>query len=410
MVRYITILVFFSSLLFSQDFLTTVSGKQYEGQYISFKNGKIQFIQKGGKVPIDIPVASVASVKLANGKNLSFHSEILLKDGTRSEGDWIMTSKNFIRFIVKGKKNYTDFDRNKVISITYLDGKTIDLDNITDPMVLMDSETETYHKDILIFGKVDDTKIDEDDVDDDVRKTKKVGNQLWVYGKYYGVDFHKGEIQFRGNDGKLYSDPTNVVKIKFNNNQSTDKETLRRLRERKKDILVEELKARCDDNKIIKVMVFPFLNDYFGLTEDVQDEMKNACYSIINNQDGLKYLRDNKINKDEIDDYIISLMGKALKVDYILYGFANKFEVPFKYAATSSDPMAVIAPLESGNYWFDSIFTSIGRWSVYNAQTTERSTAVSNAGTYVGLTYYSINPNTGEKLYLLKNGTVLKIG
>ncbi|SVE64661.1 uncharacterized protein METZ01_LOCUS517515, partial [marine metagenome] len=228
-----------------------------------------------------------------------------------------------------------------------------------------------------------------------------------IYGKYFGVDYHKGEIKFRGNDGKFYSDPSDVVKIKIDGNKSSiDKGTLRGLRERMKNLLAEELKARCNLNKEIKLMVLPFLNDFFGLTEDVQDELKNACYTIISNQEGLKYLRENKIKKDEIDDYVITLMGKTLEVDYIIFGFANKYNVPFKYAPTSSDPMAVIAPLESDYYWFDGIFTSIGRWSVYNAQTTARARAVMSAGTYVGLTYYSINPNTGEKLYLLKNGTV----
>lgn len=408
MKKLILLLLFIcSSQLFSQDYLTTISGKEYEGQYIGFMDGKVQFIQKGATVPTDIPSSSVNNVKLANGKTLSFGSELLMNDGTNFKGSWIMTSKDIIRFLVSGEKKYTDFDRTVVKSIIYPDGKSIDLEKITDYLYL---ETTVNQKDILIFGRVDDSEVEDDKVEDKFnRRSKKVGNQLWIYGKYLGVDFQTGEIKFRGNDGKIYSDPTNVVKIKFDNN-SIDKESMMRLRERAKYSLSEQLKANCNLNKEIKVMVLPFMNDFFGLTEDVQDEMKKACYTIISNQDGLKYLRENKIKKDEIDDYVITLMGKTLKVDYILYGFANNYNVPFKYAPTSSDPMAIIAPLVSDYYWFDAIFTSIGRWSVYNAQTIERSMAVSNAGSYVGLTYYSINPNTGEKLYLLKNGTVLKIG
>lgn len=408
MKKLILLLLFIcSSQLFSQDYLTTLSGKEYEGQYIGFKHGKVQFIQKGGKVPTDIPSSSVKFVKLANGKTLSFGQELLKNDGTNFKGSWIMTSKDFIRFLVDGNDQYTDFDRVEIKSIIYSDGTNIDLDKITD--ILYIDATHNY-KDILKIGKVDDSEIENDkDEDKFNRRSRKVGNQLWIYGKYFGVDYQTGEIKFKGNDGKIYTDPTNVITIKFDN-KSIDKESMRRLREQARHILSEQLKAKCNDNKNISVMVLPFKNDFFGLTEDVQDEIENACYTIISNQTGLKYLRDNKIKKDEIDDYVLTLMGKTLKVDYVIYGFANKYDVPFKYAPTSSDPMAIMAPFESNDYGLDAIFASIGRWSVYKSQTTERSIASSSAGSYVGLTYYSINPNTGEKLYLLKNGTILKIG
>ena len=105
MKKLILLLLFIcSSQLFSQDYLITLSGKEYEGQYIGFKHGKVQFIQKGGKVPTDIPSSSVKFVKLANGKTLSFGSELLMNDGTNFKGSWIMTSKDIIRFLVFGEK------------------------------------------------------------------------------------------------------------------------------------------------------------------------------------------------------------------------------------------------------------------------------------------------------------------
>ena len=292
---YYLIFIFWS-YIYSQDYLITISGKKYEGQYIRFKDGKVQFIQKGAKHPTDIPSSSVKTVKLANGKTFSFDSKLILNDGTELNGSWIMTSKNFIRFLVTGEKIYTDYDRELVKSITYPDGISMDLDTITDAMFLV---TKTKHKDILILGKVDDaTAKDNDKKEDKFWTTRKVGNELWIYGKYFGVDFNKGEIQFRGNDGKMYSNPTNVVKIKYDGNTSIDSKTLGILRERSKEILRELLIERCDENKKIKIMVLPFVNDYFGLTKDVIDEMSNACYTIINNQDGLKYLHDNKMKKD----------------------------------------------------------------------------------------------------------------
>ena len=147
---FLLLIFIFSSLLYSQDYLTTVSGKEYEGQYIGFKDGKVQFIQKGAVDPTQIPSSSVKNVKLANGKTLSFGSELLMNDGTNFKGSWIMTSKDFIRFLVTGDNIYTDFDRSSVKSIIYPDGKSIDLEKITDPVFLV---TTMKDKDVLIVGQ-----------------------------------------------------------------------------------------------------------------------------------------------------------------------------------------------------------------------------------------------------------------
>jgi hypothetical protein len=147
---FLLLIFIFSSLLYSQDYLTTVSGKEYEGQYIGFKDGKVQFIQKGAVDPTQIPSSSVKNVKLANGKTLSFGSELLMNDGTNFTGSWIMTSKDFIRFLVTGDNIYTDFDRSSVKSVIYPDGKSIDLEKITDPVFLV---TTMKDKDVLIVGQ-----------------------------------------------------------------------------------------------------------------------------------------------------------------------------------------------------------------------------------------------------------------
>ena len=39
----------------------------------------------------------------------------------------------------------------------------------------------------------------------------------------------------------------------------------------------------------------------------------------------------------------------------------------------------------------------------------QRDKAINEAGTYVYLTYYALNLNKGEKLFIVKNKTILKI-
>ena len=44
-------------------------------------------------------------------------------------------------------------------------------------------------------------------------------NSYIIYGKYNGVNWETGEIDFVGNDGRLYSEPTFVKSIKNSNNE-----------------------------------------------------------------------------------------------------------------------------------------------------------------------------------------------
>ena len=41
---------------------------------------------------------------------------------------------------------------------------------------------------------------------------------------------------------------------------------------------------------------------------------------------------------------------------------------------------------------------------------TERAQAIFEAGSYVNITYFALNIDTGEKLYILKNKTIMKVG
>jgi hypothetical protein len=47
---------------------------------------------------------------------------------------------------------------------------------------------------------------------------------------------------------------------------------------------------------------------------------------------------------------------------------------------------------------------------VIAGQKSERGQAISAAGSYVNLTYFTLNIDTGKKIFILKNRTVMKVG
>ncbi len=75
--RYLLVLLV-SVNLYSQDYITTLSGKTTEGKYIDLSETHLQFQQKGSDVVSKIPVTSVVRVTLANG-NVIYEQSGLLK-------------------------------------------------------------------------------------------------------------------------------------------------------------------------------------------------------------------------------------------------------------------------------------------------------------------------------------------
>ena len=97
-------------------------------------------------------------------------------------------------------------------------------------------------------------------------------------------------------------------------------------------------------------------------------------------------------------------------VDYIIYGYSSEYDVPFKYAAANSNQSIQRFSSYDLDNWFDDLLISLNNWAAINSDIKLRSTASLEAGSYISLTYFSINISNGQKKFLTRNKTVLKKG
>ena len=166
-----------------------------------------------------------------------------------------------------------------------------------------------------------------------------------------------------------------------------------------------------EKNKGIKVFVMPFKDDLYGITELVEENNDSLGYTIIDNSLGLKYLHKENVSMDDINDFNLQEAGKSVGANIVIYGYAYTYQVPFKYSATTSDAISVGELWQNRNndLWID-MFNAIGKTLVVGEQYDERNMAISQAGTYVNLTYFALNLETGKKMFIVRNKTVLKVG
>ena len=233
-----------------------------------------------------------------------------------------------------------------------------------------------------------------------------------IYGKYNGANWETGEIDFIGNDGTLYTNPSNVQTIKNHADQEYIIQSMMEgLRWKRKELARKNLQALCEQNKSITVMVFPFNNDFYGLTEDVEHTMATeGCYNVLPNEKGMEYVHNNNLSPQNLNDFILRNLGESIGVDYIIYGFADEYNVPFKYAGTSSNQSIQRVSYFSNENWMNELLISLNNWAVVGSEMRMRSNAALESGAYITLTYYSINVSNGNKKFLTKNKTVLKKG
>lgn len=245
-----------------------------------------------------------------------------------------------------------------------------------------------------------------------IEKASIFSDDYIVYGKYSGVNWKTGEIDFLGNDGKLYSDPTYVQSIKNGKNENyVASDVLKGLKGKKREIAVANLKAQCEKNSKLKVMIIPFKNDFYGLTEDVEATMSNeGCYNVLSNEKGLEYIFNSDLSFEKLNDYTLRNIGEEVGVDYIIYGYSSEYDVPFKYAAANSNQSIDITMSYDSNDWLDVLLISLNNWAIAGSEMNLRSSASLAAGSYISLTYFSININNGQKKFLTRNKTVLKKG
>ena len=128
MVRYISLLLFIG-MMFGQDVLKTVSGKEYKGKYLKAEGGKVFFIPEGASFPTQVPIESINEIITETGEKISFLSTLIMKDGTVIKGSLTMISIDFIRFLKENETTPIDIQKDDIKSLTGYDGE-IDLNNI----------------------------------------------------------------------------------------------------------------------------------------------------------------------------------------------------------------------------------------------------------------------------------------
>ena len=74
MKRFLPFLIL-TGLLFGQDVLKTVSGKEYKGEYLKTEGGKVFFIQEGAINPTQVPIISIHEIISEAGKKISFQND-----------------------------------------------------------------------------------------------------------------------------------------------------------------------------------------------------------------------------------------------------------------------------------------------------------------------------------------------
>ena len=128
MKRFLPFLIL-TGLLFGQDVLKTVSGKEYKGKYLKAEGGKVFFIPEGASSPTQVPIVSINEIITETGKKISFLSTLIMKDGTVIKGSLTMISIDFIRFLKENETTPIDIQKDDIKSLTGYDGE-IDLNNI----------------------------------------------------------------------------------------------------------------------------------------------------------------------------------------------------------------------------------------------------------------------------------------
>ena len=180
--------------------------------------------------------------------------------------------------------------------------------------------------------------------------------------------------------------------------------------EQKRIAREREIKEQCESNSKLKFMVIPFKDDYYAVTEEIESYLDTLCYSVQDNFAGLEYLSNQKVSGDDINDFHLISIGKELKLNFVVYGYTYTVEEPFNYAGNPS-ATAPFVPLisRSENTLFDALLNTLILSGVSAAEEKMRSQASSESGTYLGVTFFQIDVNTGEKKFIVNNSRARKL-
>ena len=142
-------------MMFGQDVLKTVSGKEYKGKYLKTEGGKVFFIPEGAGSPTQVPIVSIQEIITETGEKISFLSTLIMKDGTVIKGSLAMISIDFIRFLKENETTPIDIQKDDIKSLTGYDGE-IDLNNIDvkspKNSLTLEENQKISNKDVIIIG------------------------------------------------------------------------------------------------------------------------------------------------------------------------------------------------------------------------------------------------------------------
>ena len=177
-------------------------------------------------------------------------------------------------------------------------------------------------------------------------------------------------------------------------------------------IIKEGFEALCEANKNKKLLFISLKDDVFGLSNELHSFYDSTCYEITDRYETLEYFEKNNIQKKNINDYHLLNAGKNFDVDFVITGYVYQFDVPFKYAPTTTDPNSILGRINYDDKSFNFENLTKRMFASYNVykQRDNRDEAIISAGSYVNLTLFVINVKTGQKEFLMKNRTVLKLG
>ena len=171
-------------------------------------------------------------------------------------------------------------------------------------------------------------------------------------------------------------------------------------------------REQCAKNTSIKIAILDLSDDIYGLSDDLNNYYDSLCYDITDRMSVLEYVDKNNYSFKDLNDYQTKKIGSALGVDFVIKGYAYKYDIPFRYG--SATQMNANRNELGWNYdneidWLKVIY-GWGERIQENKQISMRENAIKEAGSYIAITVYSLNVKTGKTKFIMKNKTVMKIG
>ena len=173
-----------------------------------------------------------------------------------------------------------------------------------------------------------------------------------------------------------------------------------------------DLKTRdkiiCEKNSGVSVILLNIKSDIYGISSSFNDIFIKDCFQVIDFYKVYDYMYQEKIDIDNIDEFILRKIGQHFNADKVFFGHSYIVNVPLKYTSTTSDDIDVGFLNNSNNQWIEILDTILDLETV-GRQAKERNSAIKEAGSYVYLTYFSIDVKSGQKEYIYLNNPTIKL-